>query len=162
MRSLAERHEDRAARKAANRAETVDGSANSVATVETMFRDAIAAQARLSDDEKRELDESLRAASEAGELGLSTRSLAEAPDGSGDTMAGIGVVNTNVVPGATLASAEAGNGGGSAADAGWGSIQPVTEAPLEPAPATDGNAAGASLVEQGVVDPAKTKATKAK
>lgn len=161
MLSLAERHEDRAARKAANRAENIGGNTGSVSTAEVAFRDAFAARARLSEAEQKELDEALKLAQDRGELDLRSRSLAEAPDGSGDTMAGIGVVNVAVVPGATLASSQAGNGGGAAADAGWGETPPVTEAPLPAANLGDGNAAGASLVEQGTVEAGKAKGKKA-
>lgn len=170
MLSLADRHEDRAARKAANRAENIGGNTGSVATAEAMFRDAMAARARLTEDEQAELEASLKLAHESGEFTGSARSLSEAPDGSGDTMAGIGVVNVAVVPGATLASSQAGNGGGadggefaSVSDAGWGATPPVTEAPLPAANLGDGNAAGASLAEQGAVDTkAAGKASKAK
>lgn len=87
-----------------------------------------------------------------GYEGVSPRSLSEAPDGSGDTMAGVGVVNPFVVPAAVLASAEAGNGGGFKKDAGWGDTAPVTIEPLPIIDAPEGNLNGQSLIDQGALN----------
>lgn len=150
MKSLADRHEDRARRIAANASERAGNPSNSVATVEGLMREATAAAARLSPEEQDELRESLRGAED--EFG-GARSLAEAPDGSGQTMAGIGVVNTKVVPASVLA-AEAGNGGGTAdwgsgeGNAGWGGTAPATVAPVPADPAPEGNLNGAALEAQ--------------
>lgn len=135
MLPLAQRHEDRARRIAMNRSDGGGNPAGSVSTAENLFRDAITARARLTDAEKAELDESLQLAERNGEFDPS-RSLAEAPDGSGDTLAGIGTINTKVVPG----SPEGGNGGG---DAAW----PVLPEVVKP---EGSNAAGAALQEQGL------------
>lgn len=149
MKSLADRHEDRARRIAANASERSGNPSNSVATVEGLMRQATAAAARLSPEEQDELRESLRGAED--EFG-GARSLAEAPDGSGQTMAGIGVVNTKVVP-AGVHAAESGNGGGTddwngTGNAGWGETAPATVAPITPDPAPEGNLNGAALEAQ--------------
>lgn len=163
MKTLAERHADRIERKAANSADNMGGKiAGSVATAEAAFVEAANARARLSAEEQAELDEALRERAENGGFG-GARSLAEAPDGSGETMAGVGVVNTRVVPASVIAD-EAGNGGGVSGDnwtaegnAGWGDTPPATVAASPTAEAVEGNANGAALDAQAPAKPEKAK-----
>lgn len=167
MKSLAERHQDRAQRIADNETEFTGGTTGSIGTVTGLYRDMVAAYNRLDDKEKAQFDDTR----ENLDMELEgERSLAEAPDGSGRSMAGIGVVNTKVVPAAVFA-AEQGNGGGTEAGGwtgetapGWGETPPATVDGL-PAPSFDparGNIAGQSLADQGAVDvEAAEKASKA-
>lgn len=143
MKSLAERHADRAARIVANGSETGGGTAGSVGTAATHFRTFIESRARLTYDERAELDKQL-ANIESETLG--SLSLAEAPDGSGRTMAGIGVINTKVVP-AGVDAPEAGNGGGTDANHvdGWG----ANASPAATVKTSDTNLGGEALQEQG-------------
>lgn len=146
MQSLAKRHDDRIARLSANRSEFKGDTRPSVGTAVNLARAAADAVAGLTEEGQ----ETFAAAMEGYE-GTSPRSLAEAPDGSGDTMAGIGVVNTRVVPAATLANSQEGNGGGAGfkKDAGWGESAPVTVEPLPIVEAPEGNLNGQSLIDQG-------------
>lgn len=155
MHSLAKRHEDRAKRKAVNALSSETYVGNSLAHVESLARQTKEAMAKLSDEEKDEV----MAALEAGEAG-SSRSLAEDETGN-HTMAGIGVVNSAVVPAAVLANEDSGEGspGASAAavakDAGWGATPPPTVETPEPAAPIDGNISGHSLGEQAAGASAK-------
>jgi hypothetical protein len=144
MKSLAERHTDRAQRLVDNATELTGTTSGSVASAEAAFRAAHEARARLTPEEQARLDEAL----DGVEDDFDNRSLAEAPDGSGRTMAGVGVINTEVVPAAVLAKAPAGNGSGSKGDAGWGT-PPVTEAAPKAGTKVDGNLNGAALADQG-------------
>jgi hypothetical protein len=146
MQSLAKRHDDRIARKAANRSEFQGDTAPSVATAVNLARAAADAVATLGEAGAAEFEQAMQ-----GYEGVSARSLSEAPDGSGDTMAGIGVINTKVVPAGVLAAAEEGNGGGGGfkRDGGWGDTAPPT---VEPTPAPEkpnGNLNGKALSDQG-------------
>lgn len=99
MQSLAKRHEDRAARKAMNRTETSGNTALSIGTIALAYRSFAELRYGLNGDKSLEAElgaamDGIDAEFAAGEQ----RSLAEAPDGSGDTMAGIGVINPDVVP----------------------------------------------------------------
>jgi hypothetical protein len=154
MKSLAERHADRAARIVANGSETGGTPAASIGTVALMFSDFYTARAKLNEDDKAELDASLKTISE--EIDAGTTSLAEAPDGSGRTMAGVGVINTKVVP-AGVDAPEAGNGGGTDVGSvdGWG----ANASPAATVKTSDTNLGGDALQEQGAG--ADTKAAKA-
>lgn len=156
MKPLAERHADRARRIVENGTEIGATTAGSLGTVAAIFTDFQTAFNRLSDEEKDSFKESM------GELEVSAGvdSLAEAPDGSGRTMAGVGVVNTKVVP-AGVDAPEAGNGGGTNLKAvdGWG----ANASPAATTETTEGsNLAGAALQEQGAGSDGKasTKAAK--
>lgn len=95
MQPLDKRHEDRARRKADNRTERgLVGPGVSLGSVVNAFIGFATLRARLSDEDRSNLDERLKGFKE--EDFLSAPSLAEAEDGN--TMAGIGVINTNVVP----------------------------------------------------------------
>lgn len=146
MQNLAKRHDDRAQRLMINRSETRGNAAQSVGVAIQLARTAADAVAGLTDEGKEAFGEAMD-----GYEGTSPRSLAEAPDGSGQTMAGIGVVNTKVVPSATLANSQEGNGGGAGfkRDAGWGDTAPVTVEPLEAVEAPEGNINGQALADQG-------------
>ncbi len=119
MKSLAERHADRAERKFENAAESTAGNISGrMANAANLMESAQVAYAGLTEDEKTEL----RAAYEGGDPVDGFKSLAE--DDSGNfKYAGIGVVNPLVVPAAEQPApvslseleARAGNGGG-----GWG------------------------------------------
>ncbi len=131
MKSLAERHLDRAQRKADNAAEFRGGTVPDIGAAVIagrQFADLIEA---LPEAERAEVKLALADYNPAD-----ARSIAE--DENGNTMAGIGVVNTKVVP----AMAEGGNGGGSAG--GWTDIPESTLGdPNGP------NANGAALDAQG-------------
>ncbi len=146
MLSLAKRHDDRILRKANNRAELTGETVPDVGTAVNLARAAADAVANLGEDAQ----EAFATAMEGYE-GVSTRSLAEAPDGSGDTMAGVGVINTKVVPAASLANSQEGNGGGSAfkKDAGWGDVAPPTVDGFPVVEQRDGNVSGQALADQG-------------
>jgi hypothetical protein len=95
MQALDKRHEDRARRKADNRAERGnDEPGVSVGSVINAFREFATLRGRLSDGDREKL-ETRMADIDLAEFEASP-SLAEAEDGN--TMAGIGVVNTKVVP----------------------------------------------------------------
>ena len=96
MQSLAKRHEDRARRLADNKAERngAGDTATSIGSVALLYENFATAAAGLSDAEKAELEPMIGGIDANVQSGY--RSLAEAEDGS--TMAGIGVVNPNVVP----------------------------------------------------------------
>ncbi len=131
MKSLAERHLDRAQRKADNAAEFRGGTVPDIGAAVIagrQFADLIEA---LPEAERDEVKTALADYDPAA-----ARSIAE--DENGNTMAGIGVVNTKVVP----AMAEGGNGGGSTG--GWVDI-PKTDLGDPNGP----NAGGAALVAQG-------------
>lgn len=159
MLSLAQRHESRAQRIADNAAEFNGGTTGSIGTATLAYTDFVTAFARLSPEEQDRFNETRQNLDEQFD---GNRSLSEAPDGSGRTMAGIGVINTGVVP-ASVIAAEQGNGGGTDAGsysgeaaAGWGATPPVTVDGL-PAPSFDpeqGNLAGQSLEAQGATDAA--------
>lgn len=146
MLSLAKRHDDRIARKAANRSEFTGGTTPSIGSAVTLARAAADAAASLTDAGKEAFADAMD-----GYEGVSPRSLSEAPDGSGDTMHGIGVVNPAVVPASTLAVSQEGNGGGSGfkKDAGWGDSAPTTVEPLPVVEAGEGNVSGRALIDQG-------------
>lgn len=159
MESLAKRHDDRAQRLANNRGEYGNvlnplQSLPSVGTALAQYQDFMNSfnqiEAYHPDPAVVQKLKDGMAAIEA-EVGGSGRSLSEAPDGSGDTMAGIGVVNTQVVPASVLAVSTDGGGGGGERDAAWGDIPPVTEEGLpEPElPEEEGsNLAGDALSKQ--------------
>lgn len=119
MKSLAERHEDRANRKFENAAESTAGNISGrVAHAGNLMEQAQAAYSALTEDEREELRNAYAGADPVDGF----RSLAE--DDSGNfKYAGIGVVNPLVVPAADQPApvslseleARAGNGGG-----GWG------------------------------------------
>lgn len=144
MKPLAERHEDRARRIVANASEVGGNSASSVGTSATLYRQFLESTVRLSESERGELDAQCRNITE--EVMAGGFSLAEAPDGSGRTMAGIGVVNTKVVPAGT-AIPEAGNGGGTGLKSvdGWG----ANEAPAAMVAGSNTNLGGQALQDQG-------------
>lgn len=151
MQTLAKRHEDRARRLAINSSEAVGGPVLSVGTVALAYSNYAELRAGLANDERLigELDAAIEGID--AELAVGRRSLAEAPDGSGRTMAGIGVVNTKVVPASVLATDEA--GGSERAhtkDAAWGETAPATaggvpEVDFDP---DKGNINGQALTEQ--------------
>lgn len=133
MKSLAERHTDRAQRKADNASEFTGGATSNLGAAISAAQDAHNLYEGLSSDHKSEFDKIM-----ADFEPSNARSIAE--DDNGNTMAGIGVINTDIVP----AKAEGGNGGGTG---GWFDVPVV-------APVTDGsNVSGRSLEEQGVVTP---------
>lgn len=119
MKSLAERHEDRANRKFENAAESTAGNVSGrVANAANLMEQAQAAFAGLTEGERAELRDAYAGADPVDGF----RSLAE--DDSGNfKYAGIGIVNPLVVPAADAPApvslseleARAGNGGG-----GWG------------------------------------------
>lgn len=151
MQSLATRHEDRANRLAMNRAERgVIGGFNpgvSVGSVAIAYRQFALLRSRLTPENLEELNSNLEGID--AEFAGGYRSLAEAPDGSGDTMAGIGVVNTNVVPSAVIAKSDDGKGANVGNDPAWQGTSPVTVEPLKPAELGEGNNLnGQSLVDQ--------------
>lgn len=135
MKSLSERHADRASRKAENAAESTAGNVSGrVANAANLMERAQVAFAGLSDDERRELQEAYSGADPVDGF----KSLAEDDEGN-YKYAGIGVVNPLVVPAAeqpapvslSEVEARAGNGGGwgdgnangravEAAASGWG------------------------------------------
>lgn len=140
MKPLADRHADRARRIVANGSEINRNTAASVGTSASLYRDFIDSTRGFTDDEKAELSEAIRNIHDEG----ITLSLAEAPDGSGRTMAGIGVINTKVVP-AGVDAPEAGNGGGTDANSldGWG----ANASPAQHVKTGDANLGGAALAE---------------
>lgn len=145
MKPLADRHVDRARRIVANASETRTATAASVGTSAVLFRNFLESTRGLSESEREELDSQLSVITAEVEAGGGL-SLAEAPDGSGRTMAGIGVINTKVVPAGTEAP-EAGNGGGTGLGSvdGWG----ANEAPAARVETTDNNLSGQALQDQG-------------
>ena len=148
MQSLANRHDDRAKRKAMNRTERGYVPGVSLGAVALAYRQFVELRARLGGDENllNQLDEHISIID--ADVGSGFRSLAEAPDGSGDTMAGIGVVNPLVVPAATLAKSEEGKGASVGNDAAFGETAPVTVAPLPEAEPVEGNINGEALKQQ--------------
>lgn len=146
MQSLAQRHEDRAARKAMNRTERGYFPGISIGAVALAYRDFYSLAHRLTDEEQEQLKPLVEGIN--AEFAGGYRSLAEAPDGSGDTMAGIGVVNTAVVPSAVIARSDDGKGASVNNDPAWGDTAPATVEPLPAAPAIDGNINGAALNDQ--------------
>lgn len=136
MLSLADRHADRAKRIAENRTEREGFPVATAAAAIIAARQTADLLAGLDDDGRAEFEEAMR-----GYDPREARSLAE--NENGDTMAGIGVINTKVVP----ASAESGNGGGKAP--GW------TDVPETP-DLGGSNISGAALEAQGTeVTPSK-------
>lgn len=116
MKSLAERHLDRAARKVENAAESTAGNISGrMANAANLMEQAQAAYAGLSEDERRELQEAYAGVDPVDGF----KSLAE-DDAGNFKYAGIGVVNPLVVPAAeqpapvslSEVEARAGNGGG--------------------------------------------------
>ncbi len=157
MQDLATRHEDRARRIVANGSEVGAFPGTSVGTVANAYRDFILLRARLGDDDSDRLEASMK---EVETELTGVNSLAEAPDGSRRTMAGIGVVNTNVVP-AGLEIPEAGNGGGTTIDKvdGWG----ANESPASYTETLEGsNLAGEALQEQDAGSDLKASGKQAK
>lgn len=154
MQSLEKRHEDRARRIVVNGTEVGRNTAASVGAAAALFRDFATVAARLNSDEQAELRETIGSIED--EIRNNGFSLAEAPDGSGRTMAGVGVINTKVVP-AGVEAPEAGNGGGTTVDAvdGWG-------ANASPAGFTENregsNLGGEALQEQGAGSDLKASA----
>jgi hypothetical protein len=154
MKSLAERHEDRAKRIVANGSETSGNTAGSTGTAAVHYRTFVESMRGLSEDQRKELEGDLQSIKDEVENG--SYSLAEAPDGSGRTMAGIGVINTKVVP-AGVDVPEAGNGGGTEAGKvdGWG----ANASPAAYVKTTEGsNLAGQALEDQGAGSDAKAAA----
>lgn len=146
MQSLAKRHEDRAARKAMNRTERGFVPGVSIGAAALAYRDFFLLRNRLSAEEQDQLSPLMEGIE--AEFAGGYRSLAEAPDGSGDTMAGIGVVNTAVVPAATLAKSDEGKGASVSNDAAWGDTAPTTVTPLPEAEPLEGNINGQALTDQ--------------
>lgn len=150
MQNLAARHEDRARRKAMNRAEgrILGGNpAASIGTAALAYRNFNELRVRLGDKELAELETAMQGID--AEFAGGSRSLAEAPDGSGDTMAGIGVVNANVVPAAVIAKSDEGSGASISKDPAWGDTKPVTVEPLKEVELDPGNNVnGQALVDQ--------------
>jgi hypothetical protein len=144
MKSLADRHADRARRIVANGTELANNTSNSVGTVAALFSDFITAHGALNEDQRAEFE--AVAGNIQAEAEARGHSLAEAPDGSGRTMAGIGVINTNVVP-AAFEAPEAGNGGGTSLDNvdGWG----AAASPAATVKTSDTNLGGEALAAQG-------------
>lgn len=128
MKPLAERHFDRAQRIAENRAERTGFTSPGIGGAVIAMRAGLDAYHALDDAGRAEADAALKDYIPNG-----ARSLAE--DEDGNSMAGIGVVNTKVVP----ASAESGNGSGGEVP-GWTS-PPKTEQ-------FDGNISGKALDDQ--------------
>lgn len=119
MKSLAERHEDRAARKFENASESTAGNISGrVGNAATLMEQAQAAYAGLNENERAELRDAYAGFDPADGF----RSLAEDDNGN-FKYAGIGVVNPLIVPAADQPApvslseleARAGNGAG-----GWG------------------------------------------
>lgn len=156
MKSLAERHEARAQRIVSNGTELDATTSGSLGTVIAAYGDFATAYATLTDEEKDQVKETFKDID--GSFG-SSDSLSEAPDGSRRTMAGIGVVNTQVVP-AGVDLPKAGNGGGTKVDSvdGWG-------ANASPAAFTEtregDNLGGAALQDQGAGSDLKASAKQA-
>lgn len=146
MLNLADRHEDRARRIVANGSEVGAFPGTSVGAVANAYRDFILLRSRLGPDDNDRLEASL---SEVERELEGVNSLAEAPDGSRRTMAGVGVVNTDVVPaGLKIPKAASGNGGGTTVDKvdGWG----ANESPATFTETREGdNNAGEALQAQG-------------
>ena len=151
MQSLAKRHEDRARRLAINSSESIGGPVLSVGSVALAYEAYATLRAGLGSDERliAELDEAIVGIDE--NIAGGYRSLAEHPDGSGRTMAGIGVVNPLVVPAAVLAVSDGeGKGHNVNNDAAWGDTPPPTaggtpEVDFDP---EQGNINGQALTEQ--------------
>ena len=153
MKSLAERHEARAERIVSNASEVNGNVGNLAGAAISLFTDAMTAVAALSAEDRATFEDSVKDVDFEAIVGPS---LAESQDGTRRTMAGIGVVNTKVVP-AGLEVPEAGNGGGTKAD-GWG----ANAAPAATVPTDDnGNNAGRSLQEQGAGSDLKASAKQA-
>lgn len=146
MQSLAQRHEDRARRIAMNRSERTGGPVMGVGTAALLYRNFADARARIPENFQEELATALVGIDE--EFAGGSRSLAESPDGSGQTMAGIGVVNTQVVPAASIAVSDDGKGSSHTKDAAWGETPPATVEPLPVVEPTSGNVNGQALVDQ--------------
>jgi len=138
MLALAERHKDRAKRIAENRTERDNFPVATAAAAIIAARQAADLIAGLDEEGRAEFEEAMK-----GYDPTTSHSLAE--NDKGETMAGIGVINTKVVP----ASAEGGNGGGSAP--GW------TDIPETP-DLGGSNINGAALEAQGaeVTPPKRT------
>ena len=151
MQSLAKRHEDRARRLSMNAAErgNFGDPAQSVGTVALAYRQYAMLRVRLTNETAiSELDKAIEGID--AEFAGGYRSLAEHPDGSGRTMAGIGVVTPAVVPAAVLAVSDEGKGASAGNDPAWGDIKPVTlggEADVSFDPSA-GNLNGQALSEQ--------------
>ena len=131
MKSLVERHADRAQRKADNAAEFTGGTVPDIGAAIVAMTTGLDLLSSLSEDDQAKVKAAL-----SDYDPTAARSIAE--DENGNSMAGIGVVNTNVVP----AMAEGGNGGGTTG--GW------VDAPVSELGQPDGpNANGAALDAQG-------------
>jgi hypothetical protein len=147
MQSLANRHEDRARRKAMNRAERGFVPGISVGAVAIAYQQFATLRARLDERGLELLEPNIAKIDE--EILAGTRSLAEAPDGSGETMAGIGVVNPLVVPAAVLARDEAGKGASVGNDPAWNEAPVTVDGLPEAKPLDPGsNINGQALVDQ--------------
>lgn len=148
MKPLADRHADRARRIVANASETSTVTAASVGTSAVLYRNFLESLRGFTEGDKEELEKQVRVITAEVEAGGGL-SLAEAPDGSGRTMAGIGVINPFVVPASvSVPEAAKGNGGGTGLGSvdGWGANE-APAARVETAP--DGNLGGKALQDQG-------------
>lgn len=174
MKSLAERHADRAQRKADNAAESQDASnyAGGLGNAANLIMAAQEAFGNLTPDQREELQSSMT----GGDVGDGFRSIAEeGNDAPGLALAGIGTVDTRVTPLRTAFDAVTnasgagelpapsfdpakGNLNGAAVDAagtpanagGWGSPPPAGE--------QAGNGAGAGADGYGALTLAELKA----
>lgn len=140
MKTLAERHEDRARRIAENRSDRVGLPAVTAAAAIVAAQSLADTMASLDDDGKAEFEAAMADYDPRG----SRESLAF--NERGESMAGIGVVNTKVVP----ASAESGNGGGTAP--GW---TDVPETPDLGGSNINGAALEAAYSDSSTVTPAR-------
>jgi hypothetical protein len=112
MKSLAERHADRAQRKADNAAESTTGAYGGVSAAMALFGDFVDLTSNLTIAQRDELKEAMKTAYPNDPFGgdpTNGRSIAEGEDG-GLALAGIGAVNGAIVPGAKLAEVRAGEG----------------------------------------------------
>jgi hypothetical protein len=143
MLSLEERHAERAQRIVANGSEIAALPAVSLGAAASFYRNYELVRNRLNEADIKQLDDQLDTIKEEAAGAIS---LAEAPDGSGRTMAGIGVINVKVVP-AAVSVPEAGNGGGTNVDSvdGWG----ANDSPSSFVETADTNLGGQALQEQG-------------
>lgn len=144
MKSLAERHADRAQRIVDNGSDVNGVGGDLVAAATAQYYDAMTTVASLNPEQRKAFEDGVK---DFDFDEIAGPSLAEAQDGTRRTMAGIGVVNTDVVPGAVeIPKSAAGNGGGVTKADGWG----ANAAPSLLVPNREGgNLAGEALQEQG-------------
>lgn len=142
MKSLAERHADRAARKLENASDSTAGNISGrMANAANLMEQAQTAYAGLSEAEKRELQEAYAGADPVDGF----KSLAE-DDAGNFKYAGIGVVNPLVVPAAdqpapvslSEVEARAGNGGGLDGNVNGRAVEAATAGAAAPASASSG------------------------